>query len=51
MPDPVFFLVFAADLIVLIERLGLTPQLYADNTQIFGVSSLFATCSERTNQQ
>ena len=33
---PILFLIYAADLIRLIEGSGLRPHLYADNTQIYG---------------
>jgi hypothetical protein len=36
---PILFILYTADLIALIERLGLTPHLYADDIQIYGACS------------
>jgi hypothetical protein len=36
---PILFILYTADLVALIERLGLTPHLYADDIQIYGACS------------
>jgi len=40
---PILFILYTADLVALIENLGLSPHLYADDTQIFGACQPSAT--------
>src|SRR5664279_3240597 len=42
--EPILFILYTADLLRLIEQLGLHPHLYADDTQIYGACAPSATC-------